>query len=161
VWLANEPDFSPLNLWGFFSMNIAKSLGRVQLLAVGFALLSVVGCSGGNAKATGTLEGKVTYEGKPVSGAQVMLQSPETGAADTARLTDQGSYKIANPLVVGRYLVSIVPVQDLPPAGSGKPLPPPANPENIPVRYRTPDKSGLDVKLVKGTNTFDVKMTAK
>lgn len=141
-------------------MRIAKSFSRVGLLAVGFVLLGIVGC-GGSSKTMGTVEGKVTYQGKPVSGAQVMLQSPETGVADTGRLNDQGYYKIANPLAIGKYLVSVVPIQDLPPAGSGKPVPPPANPENIPVRYRTSDKSGLEVKVVKGSNTFDVKMTAK
>ena len=66
-----------------------RTLGGL-LLAV--AIIAPIGC-GSSGKAVGTVSGKVTYNGSPVSGGDVNLYS-KSGSAAMAPLGEGGTFKI-------------------------------------------------------------------
>lgn len=132
---------------------VARFMASVALLLV------VSGCGGGGSQApTGSVSGTVTFQGTPVTEGDVNLISRETGQVYAAPLGDGGSFKIADPVQTGSYIVSIAPPLGAPPTVEN-PTPVIPNPANIPQKYRSDQTSDLkaDVKAGENTFTFDMK----
>lgn len=130
---------------------------KALAFVVALELLFVAGC-GPAAKPSGTLHGKVTFEGKPVEKARIEIRAPKTGEAFAAVIGSGGTYMIDR-VTTGEYLAVITPVVDVPVAGASKEPPPkPAERDEIPAKYRTADKSELKVTVKSGDTTFDVDM---
>lgn len=120
---------------------------------IGFALLTFL------ASSRTVLQGRVTFEGAPVTKAHVQLQSPKTGYACSAALDSAGIYHISPLLPVGEYVVCVIPDFDVPPPNSASmPIKAPDRPD-IPSKYRSGASSHLTVLISKGRNSFDIDLT--
>jgi hypothetical protein len=123
--------------------------------------LAAGGCGG-----TGTVSGKVTYQGKALPGGLVTCMTKENRPYYGTIAAD-GTYAVAG-VPAGPVTVSVesrpadgeppvpLPDKDQPPArpAAPNPKPPPAVP--IPRQYSKPDSSGLSLTVVRGTNPFDI-----
>lgn len=134
----------------FSSLNISR---LTAALLIG---LVAVGCTDGGSskpKKTGTVSGKVTFADKGVETGVVNLEGMGTGAGATAPITN-GEFKFATPVEVGQYKVSISPPPEQPPV-PGKTAPP-ADPKDIPAKYRSIKTSDIpQVEVKEGENKFE------
>ena len=126
------------------------------VLAAGMA-----GCNSG--PAVGDVQGRVTFEGKPVTEGSISFFNPQLGAGADAPLSGDGAYVIKTRirgLQVGDYIVFITPETYL---DKSDPTTPPArvekNPANIPKKYRRQGTSPLKATVKEGKNEihFDMK----
>lgn len=132
------------------------------------------GCGGGSnlpKGATGTVRGRITFQGNPVpEGSVVTFMRESDGAMAVGKTDASGEYllrmKDGVKIVVGEYRVSIGPPnlaenldqdQAMEMHMSGK-LKNPADVKEIPERYRSPEKSTLICVVEAGSNEFDVDM---
>jgi hypothetical protein len=131
-----------------------------QFVVFASAFVAVVaGCSSG--PRTGQVEGKVTFEGKPVTEGLVTFLNPKEGGAAEAEIKPDGTYVVKKGVVVGGYLVVITPPMHLvdtdpgksPPAPVEKPAP------NIPPKYRQQGTTILKAEVIEGKNVFNFDMT--
>ena len=136
------------------------------------ALISIfaAGC-GKKGPTLASVDGTIRYQGQPLVGANVAFMPAERGGRSATATTDaQGSYRLetlglGKGALVGKHLVSIAlraaPTPDpsennLPPemrrGKPGKPL--------IPIKYFTPEKSGLTAEVADvNENRFDFDLT--
>lgn len=125
----------------------------VAVLLVG---LVAAGCTGGDGtkpKKTGTVSGKVTFADKGVETGVVNLEGVGTGAAATAPITN-GEFKFETRVEVGQYKVSISPPPEKPPVPGQ--TAPPADPKDIPKKYRSIKTSDIPpVEVKEGENKFE------
>lgn len=144
--------------------------GSVAVLLLPFLL----GCGGGGnlpSGATGTVRGRITYNGNPVpEGCNVVFVRDTDGLMGTGITDRNGEYLLRMrdglKIVVGTYRVSIMPPN---PAANldqdeimkmhmaGK-LADPAKVKEVPERYRSPEASTLVCDVQAGSNNFDVDM---
>lgn len=140
-------------------------LSRRGLLCVG--ILFVVGCSPPG-PVLGTLAGRVTNNGKPVTGARIYFENAELGTGTVADLDAEGRFSVATAdgpgLPLGKYRVAIKPqgisaalspTGDLPLealAGSSAAKDPPPSNSLIPADFYDFDNSGLAVEIKAGEN---------
>ena len=110
-------------------------------------------CAGcGPGVQTGSVSGKATYAGKPLTVGVVTFVNRETGIGASAPLDASGSYQVPS-LKVGQYQVAVQP-----PSG-----PSPEQVEHgekaakldIPDKYFNPQSSGLTATVKQGQNTAD------
>jgi len=129
------------------SILIARMPVLLGLLACG---CWCAGCGTG-APPTGSVSGKVTLNGQPLTTGVVTFVNEETGAGASDELDPSGSYRIES-IRTGEYNVAVHQAP-LPPeqVGSRAELPK----LNIPDKYLTPETSGLTATVNKGTNTRD------
>ena len=131
------------------------------------ALLSAVGCGNTSSHPTVKVQGKVTYDGKPVPAGTVMFQPAEgvTQTADrpaTGAIQPDGSYELSSfaagdGAMPGEYDVAIV-------SFSGGPTPEePNKPEvwTVPKRYSNPASSGLKQKVDDSSDPLVVNFDLK
>ena len=127
------------------------------------ALVVIIAGCNGSGEPTGTVTGRVTFEGAPLSEGTVSFSS-EGGSSIVASAVVQsdGAYVLElgedARIPIGQYKVSVHP-----------PAPPfdPANPApleikeypNIPPRYRDPASSPLQVDIVEGKQEWDFDLT--
>jgi hypothetical protein len=95
----------------------------------------------------GQVEGKVTFQGRPLPGAIVFFV-PERGPAAAGATGDDGSYHLltkrpGDGAVTGRCKVAIVSIDPV-----AKPLP-------IPKKYFDAETSGLTAEVEEGRNMID------
>jgi hypothetical protein len=118
--------------------------------------LLTVGCTGGGGSApkkTGTVSGKVMFGDKGVENGVVNLEGVGTGTAASAPIKD-GVFTFPSPVEVGQYKVSIAPPPEQPPV-PGKTAPP-ADPKDIPAKYRSIKTSEIPaVEVKEGENKFE------
>ncbi len=143
-----------------------RACGRLAiLLALALAVQALAGCS----RPTGSVSGKVTYQGKPVAGGIVTFLGADNKVASSP-IGPDGSYTIDR-VGVGEAKVSVTPATSgsaipkgmkmdpgkmgapagaAPPAGSdpGKPL-------VIPEKYRDAAKSGITYTVTAGAQQHD------
>ena len=130
-----------------------KNVPRVRvLLLTGFLACTCcwIGC--GEGKSTGSISGKVTYQGKPQTTGVVLLADPDAGIGATAVLDASGTYKILS-LPTGEYQVAI----------GQPPVPTPEQSSqgaqivklDIPDKYLDPRTSGLTATIREGENSAD------
>jgi hypothetical protein len=109
----------------------------VAALAVSFLLFAAVRADDVE---TGTVEGKVTFDGKPLAKGKVVFH-PQKGKPIEAELKEDGSYA-AKDVPVGATPVTIVK-------------------EGVPPRYSDPKKTELTFEVKKGKNTADFDLKSK
>ena len=116
--------------------------------------LGLAGCSG---PTEGTVSGKVTYKGNPVTEGIVNLSAPEKGLASEANLDSSGAFKLPGSLPLGNYKISLQPPrpQQLPP---GSPAPKAAN-LAIPTQYQDANRTPLTRDVKAGSNDFSIELT--
>lgn len=136
-------------------LTVGKKLLLNSLVAMSFGLL---GCSGGPAPdPTAPVTGKVTFQGAAVSEGMVNFDDAKRGNAGSAKLSADGTYSMKG-VVLGDYAVFITPLQVDAPVDATKPPPPPANPANIPEKYRDAKTSGFKSTVKAGANKADFEM---
>ena len=140
---------------------------RCVLAFIGVLAAAVSGCSG-----TGTVEGKVTVNGKPAVGAAVIFSGGDNRSA-TAVVQDDGTYQTGG-VPVGPVKVALMPGMGgwgpvgLPiPKGANrdkddlpKPAPKRSPPPPIPKPYTNVETSGLTLNVKGGRNEFNIEMTS-
>ena len=119
----------------------------------------VVGCGGGGPDLgpTGTVTGKVTSDGKPVTGGSVWFHT--AGQIGFGEIGPDGVYSMSwntggqhgEQVPIGEYRIAIHP----PEVGGGSTQDHP----NFPKKYADPSTSGLNRTVAEGENTFDLEMT--
>ncbi|MDB5339162.1 MAG: hypothetical protein JWN70_4781 [Planctomycetaceae bacterium] len=118
----------------------------------------LAGCSAASAPPAGTfgnVMGKVKFKGQPVKEGQVVFQDAAGSPPATAFVGHDGMYVMTGPgggLKPGTYAVTVTPL----PAPAGKP---PADPADIPKKYRDKATSGLTYELKEGASTYDIELT--
>jgi hypothetical protein len=151
-----------------------KTIGRLNVWTICAVAFWVCGCGGGEGLppgATGTVGGKVTYNGQAVpAGSTVTFVGPKgiTGSG----LTDAGgaytiSMRDGKNVLAGSYKVSVSPPQAAPLSDDeamklsmeGKPTT--QEVKEVPEKYRSPETSPLSFEVKAGANTFDIDMTDK
>lgn len=145
--------------------------------SAGFCLsvvLLLAGCGGGGGLPegeTGTVSGRITFEGKPVpEGCGVVFMRDKGGYVGTGKTDSSGQYLLymrdGLQIVVGTYRVSITPpnpvanldqdeIMRLQSAGK---LPDTSKMKEVPDRYRDPENSKTIFEVKPGSNTFDLDM---
>jgi hypothetical protein len=120
------------------------------------ALLLLAGCDGGGMK-TAVVKGKVTYQGKPVTGGTVTFVPDAGGPSATGEIKPDGTfamttYKPGDGAVLGKHKVFIVAMEDtsgkLPEERGGTP------PPTIPLKYTSIATSPLTADVADRENNF-------
>jgi len=133
------------------------------LAALALITLPFLGC--GSGEPSGTVSGKVTYKGEPVSEAIVTFKHVENGASAQGELDSSGQYEIVGAdggLPIGSYTVMItVPQVEDPKSPKGQsPMFMDKVMPNVPKQYRSAS-SPLKADLVEGANTHDFELKDK
>jgi hypothetical protein len=126
------------------------------LLVVLSLLLFGTGCTKRTTRVTCSVEGTVSYQGKPISGGFIVFSNLEAGILQSARLEADGRYRLGE-IPVGEYKVYF---GDPPPPGPEETAPTAdRSPLPIPQQYKSPETSQLTATLNSGTNklNFDLK----
>lgn len=145
-----------------------KSLYRLARVILPAAILTLtIGCGGGND--ANPVEGRVTLDGNPLSGATVVF-SPADGSSDGASgITDEnGVYTLFRAIggdvgegaVAGDYVVTVskapVATGNAAASGSSDAMPNPtastAAKSEVHTKYNRAETSGLTATVVDGTN---------
>jgi hypothetical protein len=136
--------------------------------------LPLAGCG----KSTGTVSGKVLYKNAPLKGGKVIyfLENNQTAVSE---IQEDGTYKLDKPIPTGTAKVAVITSSLRPqPSGPGgapryKPPADMAHPESftsgdagasakrytaIPMKYETPDQSGLQYTIKTGANDIEIKL---
>jgi hypothetical protein len=138
------------------------SLAASCLIALG----SLFG--GGCGSRTATVVGRVTYQGKPVTGGSVIVYCSDKQIA-RGNIAVDGAYSIPN-VPYGSSVVTVqgptmapagLRTQQALPPSTGGPLPPTvlvSDPAQIaiPLRYGVPEESGLSLAIDRTTVTYDI-----
>lgn len=131
---------------------------------VSYALLSVAllplltGCGNSADSSSGTVSGRVSYEGQPVQQGVVTLYSSELGVGISEEIQADGQYATQTPIPIGNYVVTVLPPEEPPPMEEDLVVTI-APVKDIPEKYRDPAKSGLNIDVSQGQNSFDIEMT--
>ena len=128
--------------------------------------LACTGC-GSELGPTGTVQGTVQLEGKPLPLVNVEFRDLVTGHGGIGPTDDRGSYSITNrfsgKLPVGKYQVIVTPAAPVFTQEYSDNLDPDAPsyvPERtFPEKYSTASESGLSFEVVEGKNTYDIELT--
>lgn len=83
-------------------MILSAAVSRCPVFLVGLAWMGAVGCG----PSTGTLTGKVTYNGKTLAGGNVTLVPDGKGQTFSATIAEDGTYTFAN-VRSGKYKVCV------------------------------------------------------
>ena len=110
----------------------------------------LAGCAGG--PPTGSVSGKVTCNGAPLSAGVVLFSNPQTGVGASAGLDTSGAYRIES-IQTGQYQVAIQPPP--PPAPHEMEQAAAAPRSSVPQKYQDPKTSGLTATVNEGPNTRD------
>lgn len=114
--------------------------------------LLAAGCGKGE-KPTGTVAGKVSYKGAPLTAGNINLIS-STGAAAMAKIDATGAFKVDGALEAGDYKVYATPPLPEPQAPGTKAAGPPKF--DLPQKFRDPASSGVVVTVKAGSNDLPV-----
>lgn len=128
----------------------------VSLLVAAFTL----GCS--QKEKLGAVSGKVTFKGQPLTEGVVIFTNAAKGIHMTAKLDEQGCYKVVmakgEGLPPGDYQVSVNPPTVEVPMGPARTAAPMPVYPNIPMKYRNSKTSGLKLTVTEEGNTLDIDM---
>ncbi len=152
------------------------SVGGLALpLALSFLFFNGCGGSSFPSGPTGSVSGKVTYNGQPVpAGCSVMFMHVETSQSATSQTEADGTYSLrmlgGTKVLAGPYKISIAPPAVATPDDSdpeayasvmegGDTTPPPAAAPPFPDKYMNPDTSGLTYTVEEGPNVHDIDLS--
>jgi hypothetical protein len=128
---------------------VVRPVDRLRRASVALALF-LVGCFGSNPQ-NGTVSGRITFEGNPVTGARINFYSAAQGQRGTALLEPTGSFKLPVPLPPGKYVVFLSPERQALSREKGERATPQL--PSVPVRYLG-ETSDLSADVVAGPNDF-------
>ncbi len=131
---------------------------RIGAVAAVLALATAAGCGGGDAEATGSVSGKVTFKDQPVTEGTVSLYDEKQGTAGGGKIESNGAYRVIG-LKAGEYKASVSPPMDRETSSDPNNPPKPKDMPNIPEKYRKFETSGLSITVKDGTNELNVNMT--
>ena len=97
-----------------------------------------------------TVEGKATFEGKPLAGFDIALYSEATGGGG-AGVTADGSFKIHGPIQEGEFKVYFVIPHDTKGAAREK-----LEAFGLPKKYRRAETSDYKVTVQPGKNILEI-----
>ncbi len=134
----------------------------VTLLLTLIVVVSTLGCFESGAKdlpPLGSVTGKVTLDGAPLSGATVTFQSVEMGRMASGKTDPSGNYTLyllndTKGAILGEnkvFITTFEPADDSV-KGSGKP-------ETLAARYH--EKTELSANVAEGSNQFDFDLSTK
>ena len=137
-----------------------------RVLRWGWALLALTcGCSAA-APPVGDVEGKISFGGEPVTGANVVFENTERGWLRAAELDSTGTYRMTG-VKTAEYTVSIQPPTPPTPNENTHPdgkfvispemIP---DPKNIPKPFREAHTSSLSVQVQASLNQFDFDLSS-
>lgn len=152
---------------------IRACASQKRLLRTGWAILlplMLISCGARR----GTVEGKITVDGHPVTAGRVFFQGADQQVA-FAYISPQGTYRAVDvPAGTAKVYVTAPTRMEREKMrrqsqGKGKKLvmpeageePPGSNDVAIPQKYQIPESSGLTCTVTSGTTTFDIEMTSK
>jgi hypothetical protein len=141
-----------MHSFGFFPRRIAHSVLAFSMLAL------VVGCGG----STGSVSGKVTYQGKPLPGGYVNFMSQgEQSVTKTSGIKADGSYSVSG-LPVGAAKISVQGLSarrlaDLPGQG-GKDEKVQQQEVFVPPQYGNSETSGLKYDVKSGSQSYEIEL---
>lgn len=142
----------------------------IRRLLPGILVICVMGC-GQRAyeipDSGATLEGSVTYDGKPVPMALIVVRS-ETATAD-ARIVEPGKYKVPS-VPIGKVKIAVdtdAMRGELMSRSMAQAYKGPGGQSSaeagkkvsfiaVPGKFADPDSSGITFEIKKGANTFDI-----
>jgi len=126
-----------------------RCLGVVILVG---GLLALAGCGG---KTVGSVSGKATYKGEPVTSGSVVFTNPAKGVAADGQLDGSGNYSIKD-LEAGTYKVSLSPpqVEQLEPGKTPKKVT-----FNVPKKYLDSVTTPISKEVKAGKNDIPVEIT--
>jgi len=135
-------------MWPTLFSRPRRALGGLLLVA-----LVLTGCQGG--KKMGTVSGKVTYKGNPVTAGEVQFTMPEKGLGSSAKLDDSGAYTLAGQLEAGTYKVYIQPPtpEQLPPGQAPKPVK-----FDVPRKFQNLTTTPLTKEVKAGANDIPIEL---
>jgi hypothetical protein len=122
-------------------------------------LLVTAGCS----RSTGTVSGKVTFQGQPLSVGTVTFV-PQEGPAQACSIEPDGRYTVRK-VPVGPCIISVVAgqpsrgmwnLQEKKRVDDSPASKPPPRGFRIPPRYSDPNQSGLTYVVLAGENSYDI-----
>ena len=125
--------------------------------------LVLVGCGGGGGPPAptgpkGSVKGKVTYSGKPVTTGTLVVDN-EKGFIASSPLGKDGTFELKGPqgasLPAGTYKVGVTPPPNTAPPAAGQM---PASPkiEGLPEKFYTPGGSGVTIEVKAGVQSLDI-----
>ncbi len=143
-----------------FTFRAKASHAQVALIC---GILAVFMSSCSQKEKLGAVSGKVTFQGQPVKQGTVMFTNKAKGVFMTAKLDEQGQFKVVMAkgagLPPGEYQLSVnPPIPDLSMGAGPMPAPIPVCP-NIPLRYRDYKTSGLTLTVPEEGTTRNIDMT--
>ena len=140
-------------------------LTRIDFLKWQYAYLSALiclclGCGAADSVTIAPVDGKVMFEGAPVTEGVVTFEDPVKGFAASGLIQPDGTFKLrsdrGNGIPTGNYKVTVNP------PSTGQPRPDQPAPKrdfpNIPEKYRNAKTSGLLKRVLDGENSFELKL---
>jgi hypothetical protein len=129
------------------------SLPALVVALLPLLFVAIAGCGGG--QPTGTVKGKVTFDGAPYTDASVIFLDMETGQAGSANIQAGGTFAIEKPLPVGTYTVYLAPK---PVEQTAEPVPVTID-ETVPDKYWNEASSDIKIEVEEGENDVAVELT--
>ncbi|AMV20244.1 hypothetical protein [Planctomyces sp. SH-PL14] len=130
--------------------------------ALGLTLVLCLGCGGGDKTPRGTVSGKVTFNGMPVTEGVVTFTRKGGGGSGAGTIGSDGSYSasgVEGGIPAGDYTVVVMPPE------VAKDLGPNTSPtmvlkemKDIPAKYRSEATSDLKTSIQQGSNEYNVDM---
>jgi hypothetical protein len=135
---------------------------RRRLRKMGWLILAPLVLAGCGSGKPGTVEGTVTLDGTPVTGAASVQFTCANGEVRAAPVRRDGFYR-ALLIPVGPAKVSVTPDIQVVSKKKGKAEPgaPPQHAVQIPQKYLNADTSGLSTTVRSGTHTYDIELSSQ
>jgi len=140
-------------------MPTARRLNFIKSFSAILLMTAAVGCS--SSEPRGTVKGKVTLDGSPLSSGVVTFMSSE-GYAATGDIGPDGGFSLAGELPPGSYVVSVAPpALTQAPGTDGAPAEAQIERTPIPNVYWNETTSGLVKEVADGENDVAIELTAR
>jgi hypothetical protein len=150
-------------------VRLKHNLRLLHLCFVAILLLGALTAGCGGTSKTAAVGGRVTYKGKPVPNANVSFTPTEGDSRAAEGLTDSDgrftlrTFATNDGALPGKYRISVIArgPNRLPKAGetgSGMPGEMMPGDPTIPLKYFTPDTSGLTHEVTRGSNRVDLEL---
>lgn len=135
------------------SINLMLLTGFISLCGV-----MLNGC-GSEKEPMGSVKGTVTYNGSPLTEGLVNLYSDKKSVVGTAEIDSEGKFEFGNAITTGNYRVYISPPPPPAPPEPGQPPIKVPKPQKIPNKYRSADKTDLNITVKEGENDIPIQLT--
>jgi len=122
--------------------------------------LLAAGC-GDSTTPKADVSGKVTMDGKPLTGVSIRLSSQSLGGG-SANLEADGTFASELPFTIGEYQISFDPPGPTPGETPGEMTFPKDESGSVPAAYRSPESSGLSATVTEdaSTNYFEFELSS-